>query len=218
MPNKSLPEQIANRLRRDILRGVLTPGAAVKERDSAARMGVSRTPMREAIRILAKEGLIELRPSRTPVVARPDAKAIADQVVVLIALEQLSAELACRFATDREIAEISDISDQMSEHFDTTDPLDMFEIDMTFHTAIARASQNVVLAETHGTFLARLWRARYLAAIQRRSRERVVSQHEAIVAAMRARDPVATRAAIDAHLQNLAEDISQAMFDKAAAE
>lgn len=218
MARQTLPEQIANRLRRDILRGILPPGTTLKERDRAAEMGVSRTPMREAIRILAKEGLVVLRPSRTPVVAKPDSKEIADQVVVLVALEKLSAELACRFATDREVEEISNISAHMSQHFDTTDPLDMFEIDMSFHMAVARASQNEVLAETHGAFLARLWHARYLAAVKRRSRERVVSQHEAIVQALKARDSGAIQAAIEVHLQNLSEDISQAMFDRAAAE
>ncbi|MEQ9673915.1 MAG: winged helix-turn-helix domain-containing protein, partial [Roseovarius indicus] len=64
-----LAEQIANQLRRDILRGKLAPGASIKERDNAAEMGVSRTPMREAIRILAQDGLVILRPARSPIVA-----------------------------------------------------------------------------------------------------------------------------------------------------
>lgn len=218
MVKPTLPEQIANHLRRDILRGKLPPGAPLKERDSAAEMGVSRTPMREAFRILAKERLIELRPSRSPVVAQPEPQEIADRVAVLLALEQLSAELACRFASQAEIDEVARISRFMADHFDTMDPLDMFEVDMSFHTAVVRASQNKVLAETHGTFLAQLWHARYLAAIQRRNRERVVMQHDRIVAALRARDPAATRAAIDHHLHRLAEDIASAITQKAAAE
>ena len=95
----------------------------------------------------------------------------------------------------------------MAEHFDTMDPLDMFEIDMSFHTTIALASHNAALADTHRTFLQRLWRARYLAAVQRRNRERVVSEHTRILDALRARDPEAARAAIDNHLWHLAEDI-----------
>ena len=63
-PQETLAEQIAARLRRSILRGTLPPGAPIKERDSAATMGVSRTPMREAIRILAKEGLVVLPAAR----------------------------------------------------------------------------------------------------------------------------------------------------------
>ena len=66
MVDANLATEIAARLRRDILRGELLPGAKVKERDNAEGLGVSRTPMREAIRILATEGLIVLAPSRSP--------------------------------------------------------------------------------------------------------------------------------------------------------
>ncbi|MCB1338260.1 MAG: GntR family transcriptional regulator, partial [Maritimibacter sp.] len=188
----------------------LAPGASIKERDNAAELGVSRTPMREAIRILAQEGLVLLRPSRSPIVAQPTFKEVSDQVEVLLALEKLSAELACAAATDDEIAAISAMVDTMAARYDRADPLDMFEIDMAFHTAIARASHNEALAETHGAFLARLWRARYLAAVQRRNRERVVTQHRRIVEALAARDPEATRAAIHDHLWHLADDIRAA--------
>ncbi|MEZ5716139.1 MAG: GntR family transcriptional regulator [Paracoccaceae bacterium] len=218
MADPILADEIANRLRRDILRGRLAPGAAIKERDNAAELGVSRTPMREAIRILAKEGLVELRPSRSPVVARPGVKQVSDQVAVLIALEQLSAELACKQASDADLERIAGIAAYMAAHFDDTDPLDMFEIDMGFHTAIAQASQNRALADTHRSFLQRLWRARYLAASQRRNRERVVGEHGRIVEALRARDPDAARAAIDNHLWHLADDIRTVMETEAKTE
>lgn len=212
MADKTLPEKIAHQLRRDILRGKLAPGATVKERDNAAELGVSRTPMREAIRILAKEGLVELRPSRSPIVARPSAKELADQAEVLIVLEKLSAELACASASDREVDGIAAIVDVMARDFDHTDPLDMFEIDMSFHTAIATASHNHALADTHRSYLERLWRARYVAACQRRNRERLVSEHMRIVNALRDRDPEATLGAIDNHLWHLAQDIREVIL------
>jgi DNA-binding GntR family transcriptional regulator len=207
MADQTLAEQIANRLRRDILRGKLAPGTSVKERDNAAELGVSRTPMREAIRILSKEGLISLRPSRSPIVTISDFKEVSDQAVVLISLEELSAELACKHATKADLEKIAGIVDHMNSHFDETDPLDMFEIDMSFHTAIARASRNRPLAETHRAYLQRLWRVRYLAAVKRRNRERVVADHTLIVDALHNRDPEAARAAIKEHLGNLANDI-----------
>ncbi|MDW4498781.1 GntR family transcriptional regulator [Sulfitobacter sp. D35] len=207
MPQKILADQIANELRRDILRGKLPPGTFVKERDNAAELGVSRTPMREAIRILAKEGLLQLRASRSPVVTQLDAREAADQTAVLIALEKLSAELACEHATDADIDGLQAMVDEMARRFDRADPVDIFEIDMGFHTAIAAASHNASLAETHRSFLERLWRARYLAAVQRRNRERLVSQHRDIVEALRRRDPEAVRGAIEIHLRDLAADI-----------
>ncbi|XDA97256.1 GntR family transcriptional regulator [Sulfitobacter sp. LCG007] len=216
MPQPNLADQIANELRRDILRGKLAPGAYVKERDNAAELGVSRTPMREAIRILAKEGLLRLRASRSPVVTRLESRDAADQTAVLIALEKLSAELACERGTGQDIAGLVRIVDVMEERFDSTDPLDMFEIDMSFHTAIAAASHNVSLAETHQSYLQRLWRVRYLSAVQRRNRERVVSQHRAIVDALSRRDPEAVRGAIDMHLHRLSEDIREVIARETA--
>lgn len=209
MVDRTLPDQIAARLRRDILRGRLSPGSTIKERDNAAEMGVSRTPMREAIRRLADEGLVLLRPARSPIVANPTVKEIEDQVEVLLVLEKRSAEKACLNATDEDIAELEAITRTMARDFDIADPLDMFEIDMSFHSALARASHNDVLAQTHRTFLERLWRARYLAAIQRRNRDRVVTQHGEILAALKDRDLPAIRQAIDKHLGRLAEDIRE---------
>ncbi len=216
MNEEILAEQIANQLRRAILRGELTPGTSIKERDNAAEMGVSRTPMREAIRILAKESLVVLRPSRSPIVAELDIKAVSDQADVLIALEKLSAELACKNATEEDIERLEKIVTYMSDHFYDIDPLDMFEMDMSFHTAIAEASHNEALAETHRSYLQRLWHARFLAASQRRNRERVVNEHTRIVEAIRGNDINAARAAIDNHLWHLGEDIRAILLERQA--
>jgi DNA-binding GntR family transcriptional regulator len=207
MADQTLPAQIADQLRRDILRGVLRPGMSIKERDNADKLGVSRTPLREAIRILATEGLVELRPARSPIVSIPSVKQIEDEVEVLLAVEKMSGELACVRASDAEIDALAAIVDVMADNFDTADAVEMFEIDMSFHSSLARASHNEPLAEIHGTFLSRLWRSRFLSAIQRRNRERVVDHHGQIVAALRARDAAATRAAIGVHLDRLAKDI-----------
>lgn len=207
MTDTNLAIDVAAQLRRDILRGKLLPGSAIKERDNASELGVSRTPMREAIRILAQDGLVVLRPSRSPIVARPSFKEISDQVTVLLALEKLSAELACANALPSDLAEIRSIHDRIAAQYDSSDPLDLFEIDMEFHMAIVRAAKNRPLEETHRSYLARLWRARYLAASQKRNRDRVVRHHEAIVSALEAKDIPALRAAIDNHLGHLGEDI-----------
>jgi len=207
MESPSLAEQIATQLRRDILRGKLPPDSAVKERDNAIEMGVSRTPMREAIRILAQEGLLVLRPSRSPIVANPSFKEISDAVSVLLVLELLSADLACKNASDNDLATIRAINDRMAENYDELDPLDLFEIDMSFHIAIAKASHNQALAETHHDYLARLWRARFLSASQRRNREKVFGHHNAIMDGLESRDPGAVKATLLTHLGDLSKDI-----------
>ena len=208
MSDETLPEQIANRLRREILRGVLAPGTPVKERDHAAELGVSRTPMREAIRILAKEGLVLLRPARSPIVAQPSFEEVAQNIEVMTALELLSARLACERASDEEIEAIAALSDKMAKEWGSVDLLDIFENDMSFHRAIAEAAGNPVLAEMHRALVARLWRARYLSATRKNSRDRVLKQHKSIVDGLRARDVEAVTENLRSHLDHLVINVA----------
>lgn len=200
-------EHISNRLRRAILRGDLAPGSPIKERDNAAEMGVSRTPMREAIRQLANEGLVILRPARSPIVADPTWKEVSDCMDLVRALELLSGELACAKATDAEIDEIAAIQARMEASSGIVDEIDLFEIDMEFHVAIVRAAHNVPLAETHQSLLSRLWRARFLGSRVGRDQDRVFAQHNAILAALRQRDSSAFQAELRNHLSILKQQI-----------
>lgn len=217
MTTTTLAEQIANHLRREILRGKLKPGAPIKERDNAADLGVSRTPMREATRILAKEGLVDLRPSRSPLVARPSLREVKDAIDVLTALEVLSGRLACQNATSEDIEGLRQIHVQMSEIYDKADPLDLFEVDMSFHLAIARASHNALLAETHQAYLARLWRVRYLTASLRHNRQRVLAQHGTILEGLEARSVTQVAAGISVQLDGLAESVAQVLKNEGEA-
>ena len=205
-----LPEQIANHLRRAILRGQIKPGQTIKERDTAADLGVSRMPVREAIRLLAQEGLVELRPARSPVVANPTLKEVMDCIEVLVALEELSGRLAVEHATADDIAAIRAINDRMTEGYDEADYVERFEVDMEFHRAIARASHNGPLTDTHNAYLARMWRARFLSARTRRNRERVLGQHGDILRGLETRDSALVAASIRAHLEHLKVSIQAA--------
>ena len=207
MPEDTLAEHIAAQLRHNILRGTLPPGTLIKERDTAAEMRVSRTPMREAIRILAKEGLVLLRPARSPIVARLDAKAVADQAQVLIALEMLSAQLACQHATPADIAHLTQLCHDMAREFTSSSAQQIFERDMAFHSALAQASQNRALAQTHQRYLQRLWYPRFRAAEIRRSAQRVLGEHDDILHAICQRNARAAGQAVETHLRQLASDI-----------
>jgi DNA-binding GntR family transcriptional regulator len=215
MSEGALPEQIANQLRRDILRGVLLPGTAVKERDFAASLGVSRTPMREAIRILAKEGLVQLRPARSPIVAEPSFEEVAQNIEVMTALEILSAQLACERASDEQIAAITGLAHRMEDLWGKADLVEIFELDMSFHLAIAQAAGNAVLAEMHRALVARLWRARYLSASRVDSRERVLRQHGDIVDALIRRDPQQVSERLRAHLDHLLVNVAEYFSSRA---
>jgi DNA-binding GntR family transcriptional regulator len=203
-----LARSIAHRLRREILLGRLAPGSQIKERDTAVELGVSRTPMREALRLLAQEGLVDLRPARSPVVANPSFDQVRDDLEVMIGLEVMSGRLACRRATAEDLVRLGDIHRDLADSYDRVEPVDLFEIDMAFHRGIAEAAKNQSLAETHRAYLDRLWRARYLSASQRRNRERVVTQHGAILAALQNRDPSEAARHIERHLQDLVTNIA----------
>lgn len=217
MSNKPLAEDIADRLRRDILSGRLAPGDSVKERDNAAELGVSRTPMREAIRILANEGLIDLRPSRSPIVAQPSLREVIDNIDVLRALEVLSGELACRNASRDDIEAIEALQVRLDTAPEGTDPLDTFEIDMAFHRAIAEASHNPSLVETHRAYLARLWRVRYLSARLRSGKERSYRQHREIIAGLRERDAETVGRVIASHIDRIIVNVRSYFDDPDAA-
>jgi DNA-binding GntR family transcriptional regulator len=207
MTDKTLPEQIADKLRRDILKGTLAPGQQIKERDHATDLDVSRTPMREAIRILSKEGLVILRPSRSPIVADPSFEEISDVIEVLTALELCCGALACKHATPEDMVKIQAMHNTMAQLQGKIDRIDFFELDMEFHMAIAQASHNAVLAETHSAFVRRLWRARYLSASRKESADRVKRQHGAIMDALARRDVERMAIEISAHLDALIENI-----------
>lgn len=217
MENNTLPEQIANQLRRKILLGQLNPGASIKERDNAAALGVSRTPMREAIRILAREGLIQLRPLRSPIVADPTLKDVTDDLHVMTALEVLSGELACQNATDQELEEIGVLHERLLDAATSDDIIARFEVDMAFHRAIALAAHNTSLAETHEAYMARLWRVRFLSANQTDEIGRIVQQHGEILRGLVERDEDEVTTVLRKHIRQIIPNVS-GLFSKRGGE
>ena len=105
-PRKSLREDTADALRELILLEKLPPGTSIPERDLAEAMGISRTPMREAMRMLESEGLIEYSRTRRPFIANPSLSVIRQNLQVLGALEALAGELACSEASNEALEEI----------------------------------------------------------------------------------------------------------------
>ncbi len=208
-PRRTLAEEAADNLREFILLGKLAPGTAIPERDLAEALGVSRTPLREALRLLEIEGLVEYSATRRPRVADPSLHELTQYISVLGALEALAGETACREATMAEIADIVRLAARMAEGSDTLKPLDFFRLDMQFHAAIVEASRNEPLIETHRQYNARLWRARFLSSQQVDRRDNTLSQHAEITDALQKRDAKATRRALRDHLKSTIENIAR---------
>ncbi|PSL14803.1 GntR family transcriptional regulator [Shimia abyssi] len=214
-PRRTLAEEAADNLREFILLGKLAPGTAIPERDLADALGVSRTPLREALRLLEIEGLVEYSATRRPRVADPSLHELTQYISVLGALEALAGEMACIEATMAEIAEIVRLGARMSKNSSRLEPLEFFQLDMQFHAAIVEASRNEPLIETHRQYNARLWRARFLSSQQVDRRDNTLAQHADITDALQRRDAKATRRALRDHLKSTIENIARIHSDDA---
>lgn len=215
-PRRSLASEAADTLREFILLGKLAPGVPVPERDLSDAFGISRTPLKEALRILESEGLIVYGPTRRPRVAEPSLDEINDWLRVQGALEALAGELACAHATDAQLAEMARINASINVARDIDGQLAAFRRDMSFHETIVAASGNAALADTHATYNARLWRVRFLSSQRVASRDTTRQEHLEIVEALNARDATAARRALQKHLRTAEANIAATMTELAA--
>lgn len=209
-PRKSLADEAADSLREFILLGKLEPGVTVPERELATALGISRTPLKEALRILEIEGLVVYSATRRPSVADPTLEELAENLAVIGALEALAGELACARASDEEIVKVAELCDQMIKAPPDTSALEFFRLDMDFHQTIVRAARNVPLQESHNRYNARLWRARFISSKFRAGRDSTLGQHEDIVEALLRRDADDVARHLRQHLATAVQNIAYA--------
>jgi DNA-binding GntR family transcriptional regulator len=183
-----LHEDATERLREMIVQGELAPGAKLVERVLCERLGVSRTPLREAIKRLASEGLVALQPNRGAIVTPLTLEQVRETFEVMGALEALAGRLACRNATDESLAETRALHFEMLACHARGDLAGYFRCNQAIHFAIVAASGNATLVTTYRQLNAHVLRARYLANLSRARWDRAVAEHEAMLGALVARD------------------------------
>jgi DNA-binding GntR family transcriptional regulator len=204
---QSLHEAIVARVRDMIIEGELTPGTRIHEGNLGGKLGVSRTPLREALKFLASEGLVELSPGRGAVVRQFSAKDVYDSLVVLGALEGLAGRLACEQATDEDIREVRRLHDHMMEMYASRDRLPYFKLNQNIHSAILRLTKNEALAYVHGTLQARLRRIRYIGNEGPEKWAAAVADHEEIISALEARDAERLSKVLTVHMERTWERV-----------
>jgi DNA-binding GntR family transcriptional regulator len=202
IPRRPLHEEAVDRLRDLIIQGELAPGARLNERVLSQRLAISRTPLREAIKLLATEGLVQLLPNRGAVVATMDGARLAETLQVMGALEALAGELACRHASEESIAAIRGLHEEMLAMHAHGDLAGYFRHNQAIHLSLVEASGNAVLAGVYRQLNANVRRARYMANLSRERWDAAVSEHERILAALQARDVAALQALLRDHLAN----------------
>ena len=199
---KGLHEEVAARLRDMIVEGGLEPGERVPERELCVRFGISRTPLREALKILASEGLVDLQHHRGAVVSRLTTEALDDLFQVMGALEALAGEIACERASDAAIAGIRDCHERMLGHHARGELSEYFRLNQQIHEAIIAAAGNPVLTQIYRGLSVRIRRARYMANLSKARWDRAVSEHEQILQALLARDGARLGRLLRDHLRN----------------
>jgi DNA-binding GntR family transcriptional regulator len=207
----ALHDTLVNRLRDMIIEGHLSPGTRLNEGQLGQMLGVSRTPLREAIKYLASEGLVELVPSRGAVVKRFGAKDVQDMLLVLGTLEELAARLACVIASEEGIAEIRGLHDRMVQHYKAGDRLEYYKLNQNIHTAIVALSGNAPLAEIHAMLQTRLKRIRFIGHEGPEKWAAAVAEHEEMIEALEARDQQRLAAVLGRHLTNAWERVRGAI-------
>lgn len=185
---RSLHDEVVTRIRDMIIEGVLAPGTRVHEGQLGQTLGVSRTPLREALKFLASEGLIELVATRGAVVKKFSAKDVRDMLDVLAVLEGFAGRLACREASAAEIAEVRRLHDRMADRYAVRDRLEYFKLNQQIHSSILRLSNNAALEASHASIQSRLKRIRYIGNQEPQKWRDAMDEHEAMIRYLEARD------------------------------
>ena len=202
IPRATLHKQVAQRLRQMLVEGQIAPGAKLNERTLCEELRISRTPLREAIKMLAAEGLVELLPNRGAIAVALSETDVLDTFEVMAGLEALSGELAAQRITDAELAEIQALHFEMMAAYTRRDLSTYYRLNAAIHHAINAAAKNPVLTNTYQQVNARLQALRFRSNQDGEKWQRAVQEHTRMVAALEARDPAALRAVLTAHLNH----------------
>jgi DNA-binding GntR family transcriptional regulator len=188
VPRTGLHEQAAIRLRLLIVRGDLAPEQQLLETDLSDALGVSRTPLREALKQLASEGLVELRLNRSAIVAPLRHDELVELFEAMSGIERCAAELAAKRMVAPDVARLEALQDRIEWHHDRGELRDYFEINQQIHSAIVGFACNSVLRATHEVLLPRAERARFFALSVHGRWDESVREHQEILAALKAGD------------------------------
>ena len=214
---RPLHEEAVDQLRDRIVQGDLNPGARLNERVLCEQLGISRTPLREAIKVLATEGLVELLPNRGAIVTALKAETMADTLAVMGSLESLAGELACANASEGDLAEIRALHFEMLAHHARRALAEYFRCNQRIHLKIIEASGNAVLVNTYRQLNANVRRARYMANLSQERWDSAVREHEQILAALTSRDAPRLKRLLAEHLAHKVASVLAALEEHAAA-
>ncbi|NLD45658.1 MAG: GntR family transcriptional regulator [Clostridiaceae bacterium] len=208
---KPLREVIFDTLREAIIAGELKPGERLMEVKLAEKMGVSRTPVREAIRKLELEGLVDMIPRKGAHVAELSVKDIMDVLEVRASLDGLATALASERITDEEIKELKHILSQFAAYSEKENLQGTIKKDVEFHDLIYRASRNERLIQISSNLREQFQRFRVIYLKDYSSSKDLIKEHDSICEAVSRRDKEAATKLAQIHISNQQKNITKAI-------
>lgn len=208
---KPLREVVSEALRDAIMNGMLKPGERLMEIQLAEQLGVSRTPVREAIRRLELEGFVVMIPRRGTYVADLSIKDINDVFEVRMALDVLAAGLAAERITDEELEQMERLLVEISEHIKDNNMDKIVEVDSDFHDILYRASRNDRLAGIIANLREQFTRFRTISMSYPGRLVNTLEEHCRLVEAIAQRDVELAQNAARDHLENAEQILLQAL-------
>lgn len=199
---KPLREVIFNTLREAIIVGELKPGERLLEVQLSEKMGVSRTPVREAIRKLELEGLVNMIPRKGAHVADLSVKDIMDVLEVRASLDGLATALSAERITDEELKELNHVQTQFAQYFEKGNLQGLVKKDVEFHDIIYRSSRNDKLIQITNNLREQVQRFRVIYLKDYSSTKEIIKEHADIYAALSERDPEVARKVAQKHIKN----------------
>lgn len=209
-----LRDVVFNTLRQAILKGELKPGERLMEITLANRLGVSRTPIREAIRKLELEGLVIMVPRKGAKVASITERDLNDVLEVRRGLEEIAIRMACERMGDEEIERLEELAAEFASLLDTTNLTELAEKDVEFHDTIYKATHNQRLVQILNNLREQMYRYRVEYLKDKKVRQMLVSEHSNICNALKRRDKDNAVANICQHIDNQQKAIILSLQEK----
>lgn len=206
-----LRDVVFNTLRQSILRGELKPGERLMEIRLANQLGVSRTPIREAIRMLELEGLVIMIPRKGAQVAQITEKDLNDVLEVRIGLEELAARFACERIGSEALGELYQASRRFEKLLETDDLQALAKADVEFHDIIYQATDNARLVQLLNNLREQMYRYRIEYLKDVKSRRSLVEEHDALWQALKDRDLEQAQLIIREHIKRQQKSIILSM-------
>lgn len=200
---RSTYDAVADQLRDLIVQGAIKPGEFIDETALVRQFGVSRTPIREALKVLSFEGLVKIVPNKGSYAATLTGEDARQLIEVLAELEGFAASLACDRATRADILALRRLHEDALYAFESADRLAYSKINLRFHSCIVDGARNAFLTETHQAYTNRLRRARHIANPTQADWQKSMDEHEKIIAAIAEGNQDAARTLIRNHIAGI---------------